>query len=144
MRPSNTALIRGRIASDFTLESTTKGVATCQFNVAVPRPRRKDAEDETDFIRVKIYGKTAEFVHKYFSKGELIALSGEIRVDQWTNREGDKRSQTYLLVESTEFVESKRSEDKRSCAPAADGDVAPSDTAEHEAKPISNDDELPF
>ena len=140
MRSSNAAVIRGRIAHHFELENTQKGTATCQFNVAVSRPWRKDVEEKADFVRVKAYGKTAEFVHKYFSKGDLIALAGELRVDQWTDRDGKIHSMTYLLVESVEFAEAKRNAEKSEPEPSS----ALSPAAVQELQLISDDDELPF
>ena len=141
MRGSNMLVIRGRIARDFTLEQTQKGTSTCQLTVAVNRPRRKDAEEEADFIPVRIYGKSAEFVAQYFSKGDPISLAGELRVDQWTNQEGAKRSTIYLLAENVEFCGGKRSGEKH--APAA-ATTAPAPAPSQDYAVISDDDELPF
>ena len=99
MRPSKTVIVRGRIAREIALEQTSGGTPACQLTVAVNRPRRQDAAEETDFIPCRSYGRTAEFISKYFTKGDPIAISGEFRVDQWTDQSGGKRSRAYVFVE---------------------------------------------
>lgn len=136
MRTSNALLLRGRITRDITLEETQRGTSTCQFTVAVSRPRRKDVEEETDFILARAFGKTAEFISQYFAKGDMIGLTGELRVDQWTDQAGGKRSKTYMVVEHVEFGGAKRS------AEGKETTAAPVRSATPPA--ISDDDDLPF
>ena len=82
--------------------------ATARFSVAVNR-RFKNAEGnyDADFINCVAFGKSAEFVEKYFKKGMAIGLTGRIQTGSYTNKDGQKVYTTDVIVEETEFVESK-------------------------------------
>ena len=80
--------------------------ATARFSVAVNR-RFKNAEGNADFINCVAFGKSAEFVEKYFKKGMAIGLTGRIQTGNYTNKDGQKVYTTDVVVEETEFVESK-------------------------------------
>ena len=82
--------------------------ATARFSVAVNR-RFKNAEGnyDADFINCVAFGKTAEFLEKYFKKGMAIGLTGHIQTGSYTNKDGQKVYTTDVIVEETEFVESK-------------------------------------
>ena len=82
--------------------------ATARFSVAVNR-RFKNAEGnyDADFINCVAFGKSAEFVEKYFKKGMAIGLTGRIQTGNYTNKDGQKVYTTDVIVEETEFVESK-------------------------------------
>lgn len=84
--------------------------ATARFSVAVNR-RFKNAEGnyDADFINCVAFGKSAEFVEKYFKKGMAIGLIGRIQTGSYTNKDGQKVYTTDVVVEETEFVESKGS-----------------------------------
>ena len=80
--------------------------ATARFSVAVNR-RFKNAEGnyDADFINCVAFGKSAEFVEKYFKKGMAIGLTGRIQTGSYTNKDGQKVYTTDVVVEETEFVE---------------------------------------
>ena len=82
--------------------------ATARFSVAANR-RFKNAEGnyDADFINCVAFGKSAEFVEKYFKKGMAIGLTGRIQTGSYTNKDGQKVYTTDVVVEETEFVESK-------------------------------------
>ena len=82
--------------------------ATARFSVAVNR-HFKNAEGnyDADFINCVAFGKSAEFVEKYFKKGMAIGLTGRIQTGSYTNKDGQKVYTTDVVVEETEFVESK-------------------------------------
>lgn len=82
--------------------------ATARFSVAVNR-RFKNSEGnyDADFINCVSFGKSAEFVEKYFKKGMAIGLTGRIQTGSYTNKDGQKVYTTDVVVEETEFVESK-------------------------------------
>ena len=82
--------------------------ATARFSVAVNR-RFKNAEGnyDADFINCVAFGKSAEFVEKYFKKGMAIGLTGRIQTGSYINKDGQKVYTTDVVVEETEFVESK-------------------------------------
>lgn len=84
--------------------------AVARFSVAVNR-RFKNAEGnyDADFINCVAFGKSAEFIEKYFRKGMAIGLTGRIQTGSYTNKDGVKVYTTDVVVEEAEFVESKNS-----------------------------------
>lgn len=82
--------------------------ATARFSVAVNR-RFKNTEGnyDADFINCVAFGKSAEFIEKYFKKGMAIGLTGRIQTGSYTNKDGQKVYITDVIVEETEFVESR-------------------------------------
>ena len=82
--------------------------ATARFSVAVNR-RFKNAEGnyDADFINCVAFGRSAEFIEKYFKKGMAIGLTGRIQTGSYTNKDGQRVYTTDVVVEETEFVESK-------------------------------------
>lgn len=105
----NRVILTGRITKDLEVKYTpTNNTAVCEFTIATNRPVVRDAEKQADFITCVVFGTQAENLKKYQSKGSLIAVSGEIRVDQWKNDKGENRYKTYVLVNNVEFLESKK------------------------------------
>lgn len=100
----NKVILMGRITKDLELRysQSAEPTAVLKFNVAVPRKFKKDNDNNTDFINCTAFGKTAEFIGKYFTKGKLIAIIGEIRVNSF-EKDGSKLKSTEVLIESVEF-----------------------------------------
>lgn len=92
---NNTILI-GRIATNLEVKTTDGGTSWCRFNLAVPRIGAKEGTQDVDFISVVVWNKQAENLAKYQSKGSLIAVKGEMRADAYTDKEGNKRTNTYV------------------------------------------------
>ncbi len=114
----NYCVILGRITGDPEIRyaQTHNGqIAYGSYTIAVDRPSKKE-EKETDFIRCKVVGKTAEFAEKYLRKGMKIAIEGRIQVDNYTDQSGNKKSTTYVQVNSHEFCESKNQNQQQSNA----------------------------
>ena len=118
--------------------------ATARFSVAVNR-RFKNAEGnyDADFINCVAFGKSAEFVEKYFKKGMAIGLTGRIQTGSYTNKDGQKVYTTDVVVEETEFVESKGAS---SADNSSNSRPAPSAANNNDFMSIPDgiDEELPF
>ena len=118
--------------------------ATARFSVAVNR-RFKNAEGnyDADFINCVAFGKSAEFVEKYFKKGMAIGLTGRIQTGSYTNKDGQKVYTTDVVVEETEFVESKGASNTGNSNVSR---PAPSATNNNDFMSIPDgvDEELPF
>lgn len=113
----NKVNLLGRIVKDPELRYTPSGTAVVSFTLAVDRRFQKQGEDrQADFINCIGWGKTAEFVANYFTKGQLMALSGSIQVRTWDDNEGHKRYATEVIADEVYFAESKKAESK-SAAP---------------------------
>lgn len=103
----NNVCLIGRLVRDPELRYTQSGVAIASFTVAVDR--RFSKERQADFINVKAWNKTAEFVSQYFKKGNRIGLTGRIETGSYEKEDGTKVYTTDVVAESVEFVESKGS-----------------------------------
>ena len=118
--------------------------ATARFSVAVNR-RFKNSEGnyDADFINCVAFGKSAEFVEKYFKKGMAIGLTGRIQTGSYTNKDGQRVYTTDVVVEETEFVESKGAS---SADNSNNSRPAPSATNNNDFMSIPDgvDEELPF
>lgn len=109
MSASNGVHIMGRITRDLELRHTQSGTAVCQFCVAVTRSfKDANGEYQSDFIDCVAWRNSAEFITKYFSKGALIALDGELQTRNYTDKDGSTRKATELLVSSAAFTGEKR------------------------------------
>lgn len=123
----NVISLIGRLTSDVELKQTTSGVSVCTFTVAVDRPKVKDT---TDFIPCVAWRNTAEFVAKYFKKGNRIALTGVLTSRKYQDQNGVNRTVYEVVVDNVEFVESKPN---------------PADIKrEPEFEELPNDSDLPF
>lgn len=115
----NSVKLSGRLTRDPELKQTQAGVPVASFGLAVDR---KFNRDEADFIPITAWRKTAEFVAKYFHKGQRVIISeGRIRVTPFTDRDGNKRTRFEVVADEVEFGESKRApEDQEAGSVAAD------------------------
>lgn len=104
----NKVILMGRITRDLELKYTqgNEPISVLKFNIAVNRKFKKENENNVDFINCVAFNKTAEFISKYFTKGKLIAIIGEIRVNSY-EKDGNKLKSTEILVESVEFCGDK-------------------------------------
>lgn len=107
----NKVVLMGRLTADPEVRYSQgeKATAIARFSLAVNRRFVKDGEQSADFINCVAFGKTGEFMEKYFRKGNRIALSGRIQTGSYTNKDGNKVYTTDIMVEEVEFCESKGS-----------------------------------
>ena len=104
----NKVVLLGRLTKDPELRyAAGSGTAVCRFTVAINRQFKKD---ETDFINCIAFGKTGETIAQYITKGRQIAVTGSIRTGSYDAKDGTKRYTTDVIVETFEFVESKKKE----------------------------------
>lgn len=102
----------GRLTKDPELKALGDNNVVAKFTIAVDRNYKdKDGRTPTDFIPCEAFGKTAEFVGNYLSKGRMISVSGEMRVDQYQNEAGENRSFTKCHVNTLNALDSAKSAD---------------------------------
>lgn len=95
----------GNLTRDPELSETNSGVAVCRFSIAVNRRRASaDAEQQTDFFNVTAWRGLAETVSRYCKKGNKIAVSGQIQIRQYEDREGAKKTAVDVVAEEVEFL----------------------------------------
>ena len=102
----NKVILVGRLTRDPEIRSTANSTMA-SFSVAVDRRFKQDGQPDADFPRVIAWGKTAEFIEKYFHKGMKIAIEGRIQTGSYQNQSGQTIYTTDVIAEAVEFVESK-------------------------------------
>lgn len=145
----NSVNLMGRITAEPELKTTPNGVSVVSFTLAVDRSYTpKGQEKQTDFINCVAWRNTAEFISRYFSKGQRMAVSGELQQRSYTANDGSKRSVYEVVVSNAYFCS-----DKKDNAPSADVNY---DNAGYEYEDVSDienntgfeeiaaDDDLPF
>lgn len=98
----NNVNLVGRFTADVDLKYTNNGMAIADFSLAVDRNK-----EETDFIRCKTFGKTAENIANFFKKGDLIAVNGSIQTGKYVNKEKKTVYTTDVVVDTFAFLQSK-------------------------------------
>lgn len=87
-----------------------KPVAVARYTLAVNRKYKANGQTEADFIDCVAFGKIGEFAEKYLKKGQQIAITGRLQVNNWTDRDGNKRRNMGVVVEEHYFSGSKQKE----------------------------------
>ena len=102
----NKAILMGRITKDPELKTTQSQIPVCSFTLAIDRRVKEGANKVTDFINCVAWRGTAEFLAKYFRKGQRVLVTGSLQVREW-EKDGVKRQATEVLVDELEFIEPK-------------------------------------
>ena len=105
----NHIVIMGRLTRAPELRKTQSGTPVASFTLACERDFAPQGETrETDFIDIVAWRYTAEFVEKYFSKGQMAVVSGRLQIRNWEDKEGNKRRSAEILADHIYFGEAKR------------------------------------
>lgn len=131
---NNTVLI-GRLTSDPELRYTGTGKAVCNINIAVDRFAVEEDKQSVDFIPIQVWGKLAENLCNYQSKGSQIAVEGSLRFDNYKDKDGNSRTKGYVLTNRVKFLSKLSNED---------GTSEKSIDSINQDEVILNDDDLPF
>lgn len=104
----NNVTLMGRITHELELRKTNNGTSVVNFTIAVDRKYQTPGEErKTDFIDCVAWRGTADFICTYFKRGAMIAVEGEIQTDNYTDKDGNKRKKTEILVNNASFCGSK-------------------------------------
>ena len=134
----NKIVLMGRLTAQPELKATPSGVAVTSFKIAVDRAGKEKA---TDFIPVVAWRSSAEFVCKYFGKGDPITVDGKIQMRQYTTKDGDKRTAFEVVADSVGFVPAAAAKrEKVDEQPSAEA----MPTAEEFAEIMGSEEDLPF
>lgn len=108
----NKVILMGRLTADPELRQTQSGISSCRFTVAIDRrfADRNTGERQTDFITCVAWRQTAEFVSRYFSKGSMICVEGNLRTGSYQDRNHPDVTHytTDVFVDNVEFTGSKK------------------------------------
>lgn len=109
----NHIVIMGRLTRDPELRHTGTGTAVASFSLAVDRDfsSKETGERAVDFIDVVAWRGTGEFVSKWFTKGQMAAVSGRLQIRDWTDKDGGKRRSAEIVADNVYFADSKKDRD---------------------------------
>lgn len=155
----NKVLLMGRLTRDIELKYTPSNMAVAKVGIAVNhryKSKEGEAKEEVTFVECDAWGRTAEVMSQYLSKGKPVFVEGRLKLDQWQDKDGGNRSMLKVVIENFQFIDSKGGGDSSgSRAPAPAGAAAgaarsqgyaaaPSDSgAGGHHEPLSDDD-IPF
>lgn len=105
----NKAILMGRLIRDPEVRYTDSGTSIARLTLAVDRRFKQEGGQTADFISCITFGKTAEFIEKYFHQGSKMVAEGRIQTGSYTNKDGVKVYTTDVVLENVEFAESKSS-----------------------------------
>jgi len=146
----NQIVIMGRLTRDPELRHTSNGTAVASFSLAVDRgyTPKDGGERLTDFIDVVAWRNSAEFVSKYFTKGQMAAVTGRLQIRDWTDKDGNKRKSAEVIADNIYFTESKKSRESSFAPVEVKEDYSASYSTPVESSDFAeldmDDGELPF
>lgn len=143
----NKVMLLGRMARDPEVRFTqgAEPMAVNRFAIAVDRPVRRDSnERNVDFINCVCFGKRAETIGQYFRKGSRIAITGRLQVSEYTDREGNKRYSTDVVVDEFDFCESRGDNGASGYTPAPKPAQSSQPDGFYSVDSDTEDEDLPF
>tara|TARA_A100000172_G_scaffold63238_1_gene42609 strand:- start:728 stop:1123 length:396 start_codon:yes stop_codon:yes gene_type:complete len=129
MASFNRVILAGNLTRDIELRETPGGASVADAGLAVNDRRKQGDEwvDETSFIDLTLWGRTAENAAEYLSKGSPILIEGRLKQDSWQNEAGEKRTKLKVVVDRLQFLSNKNGESKKeepvAVASGKDGDI---------------------
>ena len=106
----NKVLLIGNLTRDPELRYLQSGTAVCDFGIAINRTYRTpggEQKEEVVFVDVTAWAKQAELISEYMQKGRPIFVEGRLKLDQWSNQQGQKQSKLHVVMENFQFLDSK-------------------------------------
>ena len=139
----NKCVLMGRLTRDVDVRYTqTNNTMVANFSLAINRRFAKEGEErQADFINVVAWNKTAEFVSKYFKKGQQVGVIGRIQTRTWEDEQGQKRYVTEVVAEEVYFADSKRDDVPNEMSEATASDITNTFGVQNTT---TNSDDLPF
>lgn len=101
----NKVIFMGRLVADPEFSHTQGGKSVCKFRIAVDRAYSKDGQEkQSDFFQLVSFGKTAEFVNRFFTKGKPILVEGRIQNNNYTDNDGVQHYQDQIIADNVSFT----------------------------------------
>lgn len=141
----NVVVLTGRLTADPELKTTNNGTSVCSFSIAVDRRYRSGEDRQTDFINIVAWRSSAEFVSKYFKKGQMIAIEGSIQTRRYQDKDGNNRTAFEVVANNVQFADFARKDGETSGNTPAVSPVSFSNADAGDFTSIDDvDDDLPF
>ena len=143
----NNVVLVGRLGNDPEMRYTPSGTAITSFRVAVSRPPRRDApegEEQTDWLNIVTFAKTAENCAQYLDKGSLVGVEGRVQSRSWEGSDGQRRYAVEINARNVQFLESRQEAERRR-AGRRDREAAPTQpppSPEEEFGPIPEGEDV--
>lgn len=110
----NSVVLVGRLANDPEMKYTPSGMPIAHFRLAVDRGRKSESgEDQTDWLNIVAFQKTAELVSQYLDKGSLVGVEGRVQSRTWEGQDGKRNYMVEIVANNVRFLESKAEADRR-------------------------------
>lgn len=103
----NRVILMGRLTADPELRQTPQGTSVTSFTIAVDRRIKTENGQQADFITCVAWRKTAEFICRYFQKGRMIAVEGQLQSRSWDTQDGKRQYATEVIVDNVSFTGEK-------------------------------------
>lgn len=132
----NITILKGRLTNNPELKTTQSGTSVCSFTLAVDKRYTQENGPTADFINCVAWKKTAEFINKYFTKGQEMLIEGSLQVRSYTDNSGAKRYVTEVIVDNVEF-----------CGPKQQAELTDQETPSQPVNAdieVDDNDDLPF
>lgn len=140
----NTVALTGRLTYEPELTSTPSGVSVLRFQIACDRNRQTQGQErQADFIDCVAWRQTAEFINRYFHKGDMIGVEGSIQTSNFTDKNGNKRKAVDVVANNVSFCGSKQQSNSNPNLNVAPPTYASADNSDFE-EIVDDDDDLPF
>lgn len=145
----NKAILMGRICHNLELKTIQSGISVLTFRIAVDRAYQvKGEEKKTDFFNIVAWRSTAEFVSKYFSKGRMILVEGELQTRQYVDKNGVNQNIVELVASSVHFTGEPKTAGGNSGGgvplPAAPPPAVSEGSSNEDFLEAATDDDYPF
>ena len=114
----NNVCVMGRFVRAPELARTKSGLAVCSFTLACDRAAKKGEEHKTDWLDVVAWRNTAEFICKYFGKGDAIIVLGSLQTRNWEDKDNNKRKAVEIVANNVFIAGSKKDSSAPQSAPA--------------------------
>ena len=143
----NKIIIVGNLGRDPELRYTPQGSAVCSFSMATNEKRKDKAgelQDVTTWFRITLWNKQAENAAKYLTKGSAVYIEGRLRIEEWTDRDGNNRYTLEVQGSDMQFLSGGSRDEFSGDSPRESQFAGPSDAAADFAPPAKADDDIPF
>ncbi len=146
----NKVFLMGNLTRDVELRHTSGNQPVANLSIAVNRrfkTQSGEQRDETTFVDCEAWGRTAEVMSQYLSKGRPVFVEGRLRLDQWQDQQGQNRSKLKVVIESFQFVDSRADAGGGGGggpAPSRQGGGQEYGGGSYDSGPQGPDDDIPF
>jgi single-strand DNA-binding protein len=140
----NKVTLAGRITRDIELRYLPSGMAVAAFGLAINRKwknQQGEQQEETTFVDLEAFGKPAETMNQYLRKGSGVFIEGRLKLDQWGDKDGNKRQKMKVVVESFQFIDGKPADQGQSQQRQGKPEQGRKATGQHEPVPA---DDIPW